>query len=167
VTTQPVVGGRQHHLRLAPDSWRHHRDIGLQYDASLGSSTSYGFAWGYEPRRPFDDDFLVFPLTAMEIALPDPGDQFTEAWEACRQLLAEAAWNDAVMTVLWHPRYFNEQEFPGYRRLYRRLVERALDMGAWVGPPRDLYERLDSDRTAPIESTATEVCGFDSDYSSR
>jgi peptidoglycan/xylan/chitin deacetylase (PgdA/CDA1 family) len=168
LTDQPVVGGRQHHLRLGPNSWRHHQDIGLRYDASLGSSRSYGFTWGYRPRRPFDDEFVVFPLTAMEIALPDPGERFADAWAACEGLLAEADANDAVMSVLWHPRYFSETEFPGYRRLYRRLVERALDMGAWVGPPRDLYERLDLDRgTEPLASEPTAVEGFDHGISPR
>jgi hypothetical protein len=46
------------------------------------------------------------------------------------------------MSVLFHPRLFAERDFPGYRRLYRRLVERALAMGAWVGPPADYYDLL-------------------------
>jgi len=49
------------------------------------------------------------------------------------------------MTVIWHPRYFNDEEFPGYRRLYRRLVERAQELGAWIGPPKQLYETIISD----------------------
>lgn len=140
-----VVGGRQHHLKLGPRTWEHHRDIGLRYDASLGSRSSAGFVYGYEPVRPFDDEFVVFPLTAMETTLPDPGAEFDAAWSACEALVDEAAANDAVMTVLWHPRFFNEREFPGYRRLYRRLVEYALERGGWVGPPAELYERLYSD----------------------
>ena len=157
---ESVVGGeiegvRQHHLRLTAETWRHHDDIGLRYDASLGSSDATGFAHGYRPRRPFSNsEFLVFPLTAMEVALPDPGDNFRRAWRACDRLLDRAARNDAIMTVLWHPRYFNEREFPGYRRLYRKLVETALDRGAWVGPPRDLLSQ--SDRIAGATSDATD-----------
>lgn len=139
----PVRGCRQHYLRLAiPETWRHHRRVGLRYDATLGSGDDWGFDHGYRPKRPFDDTFVVFPLTLMEQALPDPGRDFRPAWEACRSLLDEAAENDAVMTVLWHPRYFSTDDFPGYRRLYRRIVERANDMGAWVGPPIDLYDRV-------------------------
>jgi hypothetical protein len=134
-------GGRQHHLKLGAETWQYHRDIGLEYDASLGSSSSVGFTHGYDLVRPFDDDFVVFPLTAMEVALPDPGDDFEAAWSVCRDLLDEAAENEAVMTVLWHPRYFNEREFPGYRRLYRRVVEYALASNGWVGPPGDLLDR--------------------------
>jgi hypothetical protein len=42
--------------------------------------------------------------------------------------------------VLWHPRHFSRRDFPGYARLYERLVERALADGAWVGPPGAFYE---------------------------
>jgi hypothetical protein len=147
VLDRPVLGGRQHYLRLAvPTTWHHYADVGLRYDASLGSATDYGFEYGYDVRRPFDDDFVVFPLTVMETTLPDPGSRPDDAWAACEDLLDEAAANDAVMTALWHPRYFNDDEFPGYRRLYRRLVEAALDRGAWVGSPGELYcEYLESD----------------------
>lgn len=142
-----VVGGRQHYLRLdVPETWRHHARIGLRYDSSLGSSEQYGFQYGYRPIRPFDDEFVVFPLTVMESALPDPGTNFAAAWSACEALLEEAAANEAVMTALWHPRFFSQADFPGYRRLYRRLLDRAIEMGAWVGPPRDCYRELDIER---------------------
>lgn len=138
---QPVVGGRQHYLNLAePETWRHYRSIGLSYDASLGSATEYGFQYGTDVRRPFDDEFVVFPLTLMEQHLPDPGREFDEAWAACASLLDTAIEEHAVMTVLFHPRFFSQRDFPGYRRLYRRLVTRALERDAWVGPPGEYYE---------------------------
>jgi hypothetical protein len=77
----------------------------------------------------------------MEQALPDPADDFDRAWAACEDLLQEAREEGAVMTVLWHPRHFSEGDFPGHRRLYRLLVERAQELGAWVGSPGQLYER--------------------------
>lgn len=139
VVGHAVRGVRQHHLRLdAPETWRAHAAMGLAYDTSLGSSTSCGFENGYRPFSPFDDDFLVFPLTIMEVALGNAD----RAWRKCEALLEEARENDAVMTVLWHPRYFNDREFPGFRGLYERFVERALEMGAWVGPPGECYDRL-------------------------
>lgn len=141
-----VVGGRQHYLRLdVPETWRLHKRIGLKYDSSLGSSREYGFRHGYRPIRPFDDEFVVFPLTIMDAALPDPGTNFEAAWSVCEALLEEAAANEAVMTVLWHPRFFSQSDFPGYRRLYGRLLDRALEMGAWVGPPRDCLRELDDE----------------------
>ncbi|SDQ97069.1 polysaccharide deacetylase family protein [Natronobacterium texcoconense] len=154
VVGDSISGGRQHHLRLSvPETWRHYREIGLEYDASLGSTTACGFYHGYRPRRPFGDDFLVFPLTIMDQALPDPDEEFEAARRACERLLTEAAENDAVMTALWHPRFFSEREFPGYRRLYRWLVERAAEMGAWIGSPQGFCETLESDdlQSAEVE----------------
>ena len=138
-----VLGGRQHYLNLnRPDTWHYQADAGLKYDTSLGSSSTYGFDHGYDPIRPFDDEFVVFPTTIMEVALPD-APQVERAWLECERLLEEAAENDAVMTVLWHPRYFNEEAFPGYRELYRRLIERAQELDAWIGPAGEFYAQLD------------------------
>jgi hypothetical protein len=146
----PVRGIRQHYLHLdVPRTWAYQARAGFAYDTSLGSSTDYGFDHGYRPRRPFDDGFVVFPLTLMEQALPEPATRFADARQVCERLVREAADNGAVMTVLWHPRYFNEDEFPGYRRLYRILVEEALHLGGWVGPPGDLYDRLEWEGTDP------------------
>ncbi len=145
-----LAGGRQHYLRLSvPETWRHYRDVGLRYDSSLGSGTTCGFQYGYRPIRPFDDGFRVFPLTIMEQALPDPAENGDSARETCERLLQEARANDAVMTVLWHPRYFAEREFPGHRDLYRWLVERAQELGAWVGTPARLCDALDDASHGP------------------
>lgn len=152
VVGHPIIGGRQHYLNLErPDTWAHQSTAGLRYDTSLGSSTEYGFTHGYDVKRPFDDEFVAFPLTVMENALPDPGDQFDAAWAACRRLLAEAAEHGAVMTVLWHPNKFSERDYPGYRTLYRRLIEEALEKGAWVGPPGELYDTLRHPSSAVAE----------------
>lgn len=143
-----VVGGRHHHLTLEqPATWRTHVDCGLAYDASLGSATP-GFQHGYHLLQPFEDvEFVVFPLTLMEVALPDPGESLEAAQSVCDDLMAEAAEHGGVMTVLWHPRYFHPEEFPGYRELYDWLLGAALDRGGWVGSPAEfLYRRESSDQ---------------------
>jgi hypothetical protein len=118
-----ILGGRQHYLNLdRPETWERHAAAGLSYDASLGSSSSFGFQHGYDPIRPFDDEFTVFPLTLMELTLSSPSTEPEKAWAECEQLLTEAKDNEAVMTVLWHPRNFCERDFPGQATLYRRLV---------------------------------------------
>lgn len=139
-----VRGVRQHYLNLeVPETWAAQADAGLRYDTSLGSSTTYGFRHGYRPFRPFDDEFVEFPLTLMEVALPDVETRPNRAWRECERLLEEARKNDAVMTVLWHPRYFCDDDFPNYGVLYRRLVERALELDAWVGPPGELHRQFE------------------------
>ena len=157
VVGHPVRGGRQHFLRRGPDTWAHYRALGLEYDSSVGSSTTYGFDHGYDLHHPFDDEFAVFPLTVMEVALVEGTADFDAAWRECERLLEEAAANDAVMTVLWHPRYVGP-DFPGYRELYERLIERALEMDAWVGSPGAYLDRVNgaSDDTTP-DDTAPEL----------
>jgi len=63
-------------------------------------------------RTPFDDEFVVFPLTIMEQSLPDPGADFETAWDACLDVLDEAREETAVASVLWHPRHFSRRDFP-------------------------------------------------------
>lgn len=141
-----VVGGRQHHLRMdVPETWWRYAEVGLRYDTSLGSSTEIGFEHGYDLRRPFDDEFVVFPITVMDSALATGEDAIEDEWARLDDLLEEAAAHNAVMTVLWHPRNFCEADFPGHRRLYRRTIERAQELGAWVGPPAELYRALHPD----------------------
>lgn len=139
-----VVGGRQHYLRLdRPKTWEIHQEVGLRYDASLGSTNRQGFQHEYDLRRPFDDEFVVFPLTVMEVSLLSSDTDIKMAIERGRSLLREARRNNGVVTLLWHPRFFNPVEFPGYRRLYVDLVEYAQELGAWIGPCRALVDRLD------------------------
>ena len=163
-----VVGCRQHYLNLEiPGTWRAQADAGLRYDTSLGSSSAYGFDGGYQPFRPFaDESFVEFPLTLMEVALPDVESRPEHAWRECEALLEEAREEGAVMTVLWHPRYFYDGDFPNYGDLYRRLVERALELDAWVGPPGELYERLVDDQvdtgTTPGDRSGVDVPADDS-----
>lgn len=144
VVGHPVIGCRQHYLNLdQPRTWRYQAEIGLRYDASLGFADEYGFHGRHEPFRPFGDAFVVFPLTLMEISLPDIDTDPEGAWTECENLLYEADANSAVMTVLWHPRYFYEGDYPNYGPVYRRLIQRALELGAWVGPPGDFYRSMD------------------------
>lgn len=133
-----IAGGRQHYLNLKkPQTWKHHRTIGLKYDASLGSSSQYGFQYGKQSIRPFDDEFLVFPLTVMEEPLMQNNPDLETVKNEIDELIREAAKSEAVMTVLWHPRVFNEEEFPGYREMYIYLIKKAKEVNAWVGSPRD------------------------------
>jgi peptidoglycan/xylan/chitin deacetylase (PgdA/CDA1 family) len=144
VLGKPVLGGRQHYLnRTLPDTWNHHAEIGLGYDATVGSASEIGFEYGDTVGRPFGDEFVAFPLTMMDVAMPDPGEQPEAARSAADGILREAAERGAVATVLWHPRVFNETDWAGHADLYRHLIERAQELGGWVGPPRDIYAELD------------------------
>lgn len=154
IVGHPITGCRQHYLNLdIPATWHRHRSIGLRYDASFGSSSTFGFdaahgndaadgPVGHGVRRPFGDDFIVFPLTVMETPLVESSRDLEDAWASLEGLLQEASERRAVMTVLWHPRLFHEGDFPGYRTLYERLIPAAKDRGGWVGPLEDAYREI-------------------------
>lgn len=139
-----IIGNRQHYWRLKrPDTWRHLRDAGIKYDASLGSSTEIDFQHGYELIRPFDDEFVVFPWTLMDGALMQSGETFEECLEAGIDIVEETSDNNAVLVLDWHGGApFNEDERPGWSRIYAHLIREALDRGAWVGSPREFYEAI-------------------------
>lgn len=138
-----ITGGRQHYLNLErPETWEHHRSIGLRYDATLGDSTEYGFTNGYRPIHPFGDEFTVFPLTIMDVTLMNATRDVDHAWEECETILREAREHGAVMTALWHPRVFNRRDFPGYAGIYERLIRTAREMNAWIGPAEAAYAEL-------------------------
>lgn len=149
-----VVGGRQHHLRLdVPNSWEHHVDVGLSYDASLGSNSRVGFQHGSDLLRPFDDDFVVFPLTVMDTALMNVATDIADARARLDRLLERARDRNAVMTAVWHPRNFSRADYPGQRDLYRHLIAEAQQMGAWVGAPATLYDKLPTEDAQPEQRT--------------
>lgn len=139
-----IIGNRQHYWRLSqPDTWEHLRDIGIKYDTSLGSSTEIGFQHGYDLIRPFDDDFIVFPWSLMDGAVMNSGETTAEIKENCREVLRKAKSNQSVIVADWHTgAIFNEQERPGWGEMYEWLIEEAIDMGAWVGPPGEFYRAI-------------------------
>lgn len=143
ITGASVLGGRQHYLNATlPETWRYQREIGLQYDSTLGSGTEFGFQYGYDVLHPFADDFAVFPLSVMDQALMESADSLRTIHESVDELLREAQEESAIITVDWHQRTFDRVDFPGYRKIYEYFVSRALKMGAWVGPIGDAYELL-------------------------
>jgi hypothetical protein len=143
---EELKGGRQHYWRLdIPSTWNFYQDVGLSYDTSLGSGNEFGFHWGYGARRPFEDKFVVFPTTIMDDALLNDIDSLSEGKQTCSNLLIEASENNSIMTVDWHLSRFNQQKWPNHTPLYEHLIQTALDMDAWVGPPGDLYEVLDAE----------------------
>ena len=140
-----IIGNRQHYWRLSqPDTWEHLRDVGIKYDTSLGDTSKIGFQYGHELLRPFDDEFVVFPWSMMDGALMDSGDTTAEIWANCKDVLAEAEANRSVLVADWHGgRPFSDGEKEGWRLMYERMIEYALDRGAWVGPPGSFYEAVE------------------------
>lgn len=144
VTGTEIIGNRQHYWNLSPpDTWTHLHDAGIKYDTSLGSSTQIDFQHGHDLIRPFDNEFVVFPWSLMDRAVMESGNTTSEIMARCRDVFEEAQSNRSVVVLDWHAGdVFSDPDYPGWGDMYKRLIEQALEMGAWVGPPGELYAAL-------------------------
>lgn len=144
VTGTEIIGNRQHYWNLSrPATWHHLQDAGIKYDTSLGSSTEIDFQHGHDLIRPFDDEFVVFPWSLMDRAVMESGDTQNEIMESLQGVFEEAQRNQSAIVLDWHAGdVFSKRDYPGWGDMYKRLIEEALEMDAWVGPPGKLYDAL-------------------------
>lgn len=142
-----VEGIRQHYLNLKiPDTWIIQKKAGFLYDASFGLKNMVGFPKG--KYRPFIDPqsgMVVLPLALMDGYLFRIYKHIKDIWKKCLELINEAQQNNAVLSVLWHQRVFNEKEFPGYSEIYQRIISECLSRGAGFRVGRQIYEQMQAD----------------------
>jgi peptidoglycan/xylan/chitin deacetylase (PgdA/CDA1 family) len=147
-----IIGVRQHYLRLeVPTTWLYQRELGFKYDSSFGAP---GLVEAHEnwirPFRPIGEDFLVIPVTIMDGYLFRECRSMALAWQKCLMLLEWARKNHGLVTLVWHSQYFNKQEFPGWSRIYDRLIQEAQKMNAWMGTAKEVYEIYSAHATADV-----------------
>jgi len=138
-----IVGIRQHYLNLEiPKTWECQWRAGFKYDASFGYRRDIGYRENkFLPFQPFKDrDFWVIPLTIMDAALFYKYPQIHDAWNAVERILSFAEKKSALVSILWHQRVFNENEFPGWSKIYEKIIQEGLRRGAWFGACKDVYE---------------------------
>ena len=137
-----VIGIRQHYLNLKiPQTWRIQRKVGFLYDASFGFRDRIGFRdEKYLPFHPFDNSFLEIPLTLMDGALFSNYDSEDAIWTECLGLIETAERQKGLLTVLWHQRVFNEEEFPGWSNVYIKIVKECTERNAYFGTCKDIRD---------------------------
>ncbi|WP_048095739.1 polysaccharide deacetylase family protein [Geoglobus ahangari] len=143
VLGKKVIGVRQHFLNLdVPGTWQIQKKVGFNYDASFGFRERVGWRDGKDlPFRPFEEDnFLVIPLTIMDVALERSSRGLKEAAEKVEAILKYAERRGSLVTVLWHQRVFNESEFPGWSKLYEKIIVEGKRRNAWFATCREVYE---------------------------
>lgn len=139
-----IVGIRQHYLNnKIPVTWQIQKKAGFVYDATYGKLDGSGFIDEHD--RPFIDKetgMFVIPLAMMECYLfEQAGYNPDEAWKICLQHIDEAEKKGSVLTVLWHQRMFNENEFHGYRKVYEQLIAECKSRGAEFLTCQQLYDK--------------------------
>lgn len=121
------LGGRQHYLRWAPDTWIDWDNCGLAYDSSVGFAEQIGFKAGTcIPYRPWlfplnrQADLTEIPLLVMDRTLLSyMGLSKGEAIHAVNELIDRCRMAGGVFTILWHNDAFLD---PFYRDVYLSLL---------------------------------------------
>ncbi len=133
IADRPIRGVRQHFL--SPDVrslWDTQIESGFSFDSTMGYSDRLGFRAG--TCFPYCVDptsaFLEIPFQIMDGAI-DPLSRASQ--DRCFSVLREVESVGGLLVLLWHQRFFNDSEFPGFTGLYERLIREATNRGAWVG----------------------------------
>jgi len=138
-----ILGIRQHYLNLEiPKTWKIQEEVGFKYDTTFGFQDKIGFrSRKYYPFYPFDDSsFLEIPLAIMDVLLFKDAKNMEEAWKKCKELINITEKKGGILTVLWHQRVFNEKEFPGWSRIYEKIIKVCKEMDAWITTAKDIAE---------------------------
>lgn len=142
IIQQKIIGIRQHYLNLnIPETWQLQKEVGFKYDASYGKKRGVGFI--DEHNNPFiekNNNMVVIPLTLMEANLMSTvNNNIDLALKIIRDLYDEAQKNNSTLVFLWHQRYFNEKEFPGYLKLYEEIIKEGKSRNAQFKKCIDIY----------------------------
>lgn len=78
----------------------------------------------------------------MDDAVIGSADTDTEIWSNIQSMLERAREKRTVLVADWHQRVFYDGDFPNWGEMYRRLISKALEMDAWVGPPGEFYRSI-------------------------
>jgi hypothetical protein len=137
VADAPVLGVRQHFLRMKPGRTQHHMvAAGFDYDATWGFADRNGFRLGVADVVPSWDarQETVLPLDSVPLiwmdralskyaGIEEPGRWIEDARELMRECKAvEGAW-----VGLWHPNTMEALGFPGAEPAFVSLLQALAD----------------------------------------
>ena len=144
VLGKPVIGVRQHYLNLIiPETWKIHENSGFSYDATFGMKKDIGFLEDrYGPFIYPGRKLVILPLALMDGNLfLKANDDIKVAWKLVVDLIDLAEKKDACLSVLWHQRVFNDNEFPGYTDIYQKIIAECQRRGARFLTCRQVLEK--------------------------
>ena len=136
ITEHKILGIRQHYLNLSENTWKYQNEIGLKYDTSWGLSDDIGFKENrIKPFNPFDNEFLVIPMSIMDIAFVNAKNK----WDKFKSIIDKTVKENSILVINWHTNYFNEIEFPNYKTDYIKIIEECKKYNSKFYTLRDYY----------------------------
>ena len=77
----------------------------------------------------------------MDGALSKSPESYKINLKKCMNIIDEAERNNGILTLLWHQRVFNENEFPGWSRIYEEIIKECKRREAFFARCIDIYKR--------------------------
>jgi hypothetical protein len=152
---ESVTANRTHYLcGTFPEHWVAAQSAGFTLDSTVGSSTATGYRVGTgAPFIPWDCTVgnhapsYELPLIVMDGAIDVEHGPHADAdtiVDACRPYFEAACKYGSAVTLLWHSERAATVYYPGYMGAYRKLLALAAEMGAFIGPCRDILHEWQS-----------------------
>jgi hypothetical protein len=66
-------------------------------------------------------------------------------WEKIKELIDVTEKKGGLISFLWHQRVFNEKEFPGWSKMYEKIIIECKKRNAWFGTGREIWEMWKND----------------------
>jgi len=146
ILRHPLLGIRQHYLNLSiPHTWEIQRSLGFTYDASFGLTKDIGFRDQiFYPFRPFNDNFIVFPLTIMDKPLFEKYQYPNRIWEECIKIIDDVESKKTILSILWHQCFFNVKELPHHIDIYEKIIKECKKRNALFCTGINIWQYIDS-----------------------
>ena len=164
VTARPVLGVRQHFLRMRPGTTSHGMTAaGFRYDSTYGFPDRNGFrlgvadvipGWDAAAGQPTGLDEV--PFCWMDRALSKyAGIEDPEAWIAEGKALAQACRHvEGLWVGVWHPNLTPALGFPGAPNAFRTLLDHLIAQDPFIGTLSTIVEWRAARRSIRVRQVA-------------
>lgn len=125
------ASNRNHFLRLRiPGHFAEIDEAGLKLDFSLGFAEEFGLRNNFAlPYKPFDlsrmrpTEATYVPLMIMDTTNWTYKQLPLKSFKEAALSLIEQHTDNAVISVLWHNKYYSDMKFAGYLEVYKAILE--------------------------------------------
>ena len=134
-----IIGIRQHYLNLSPRTWELQYTAGFKYESSWGLNDDFGFK-GEKilPFTPLNNHFLVIPLIIMD----EPFVKARNRWDKFLKIIELIEKNNGLLVINWHTNTFHENEFPGFKEAFNKIIEFCKTRDARFYTMKEYYEKF-------------------------
>lgn len=144
-----ILSYRNHYLRFHFfETWKNLEKLNFKIDSTFGWNDAIGFRNGWPfVFCPYDFEqnrilnIHEFPLIVMDSAIDSMGLTLDDAYNKIIELIEIVKKYHGVMTVNWHNNYFDEDFFPGYSKLYEKILNYVFQNEGELLSLKDFFEK--------------------------